>query len=625
VVKPRVVLPELQNKLLSIDAYRWFTTTLQTTHDCCLLRSSVPDKFAIGIDYLVKQGILILECNLEVEAVEAVETEEAEKKEMNQKSSSPVLFFARWHAAKVATARVLVCMERVQRAAPPPTFDEKRLEGGVALNEDEQQFLALVRANPIVVLEGAFGCGKTQFVALLDKLRIPSAKMQVLAFTGNAVENIASRITCARSTMHAFKQQQQHAERTVHVDLTAVDEASMVTELLFMETIAVLQTKRLVLVGDPAQIPAFGAYRGNLLSELLRAYPSQKLTRNYRQERDPSNLIVANAQRVRDGVTKLVLGHASFYMRPNYETCRKSIMLHAAATRFHEFQWVTALNEHSRELNLECVLLLRELDKTEWFAQAKADAEADMHDDTTDAPPPPPPPVNQLAQHLINWTAQRPDAILNTFWPGDRILCSEKVLRSQYDAIDERFNQMHYIRTGQLDLPIRTLCVNGTHDEIEWIRLLSNDKMDEEALAAAPCLPFVTRAQYRFATPFSQTFRLAPLAVNAAAAAPSTAKARPIPEWMQHRDDQLRMRQQQFTQDSLVILKLKSGRYIRLSDVFAHGYAETAGKTQGREYNHVRGENMCFALASLLSLAYFPPPPLPPRGASRALSMRFTH
>jgi hypothetical protein len=196
--------------------------------------------------------------------------------------------------------------------------------------------------------------------------------------------------------------------------------------------------------------------------------------------------------------------------------------------------------------------------------------------------PPPPPPVAQLAQHIINWRAQRPDAVLNTYWPGDRILFSEKVSRSSHDATDERFNQMHYVRTGQLGLTTRTLCANGSHDEIEWIRVLDGDRIDAEALADAPCLPFVTRAQHRFASALSQPFQ-----AQAQAAPVQVAAVRPIPEWMQRRDDLERIHTEQFTQDSLVILKLKSGRYIRLSDAFEHGYARTADRTQGLEFDEV--------------------------------------
>jgi len=560
-VRPREVVPELQNMLLSIEAYKWFTNTIQADQDCCIVRSSVPEKFAAGIVFLVKQGVLVQESEL-------VGT-----------GDKPVLFLAEWHAAKVATARVLACMERAHRVAPqrPLDLEVARLGEGIVLSDDQKQFVDLVRAHPIVCLEGEFGTGKSQCIALLDKLRIPATtNMQVLAFTGNAVENIAQRITCARSTMHAFKQQQRQ-ERIVRFDLTCVDETSMVTELLFMETLACLQTRRLVLVGDPGQIPAFGPYHGNLLRELLRVYPSHKLVHNYRQERDPANLIVANAQRVRALDTKLVLTSPSFYVRPKYDTCREAIMARAAATRFHEFQWVTALNEHSRELNLECVLRLREMDKTEWLAAAAAGPAAAVGQQL---------PADEVRLHTVPWSSQKPDVVLNTFWPGDRIIFTDKIVRSNYDAVDERLNQLHYARTSQLNAPVHILCRNGTHDEIEWIRTIHSEKDEQHAaLEQLPQMPFATRAQYRIATPASQPFQATPLPRQQQQQQQQPRP--PPPEWVQQRDEHANMLAQQHTQDSLIVLKLKSGRYVRLSDVFEHGYAETADKTQGREVDEV--------------------------------------
>jgi hypothetical protein len=148
-VRPREIVPDLQAMLLGIDAYKWFTKTLREDNECCLARTRVPEKMAEGIAYLVARGVLVQD------------TEDGEGGEAEGVSGPPMLFSATWYAAKVATARVLVCMERVQRMAPqPPCFDETRL--GRALSEDEARFLALVRDNPITCLEGAFGTGKVR-------------------------------------------------------------------------------------------------------------------------------------------------------------------------------------------------------------------------------------------------------------------------------------------------------------------------------------------------------------------------------------------------------------------------------------------------------------------------------
>lgn len=84
------------------------------------------------------------------------------------------------------------------------------------------------------------------------------------------------------------------------VDAVIVDETSMVDVSLLAALLAALRSDcRLVLVGDPDQLPSVGP--GNVLDHLLRsgAIPSVRLTEIFRQARESA--IVMNAHGVNRG------------------------------------------------------------------------------------------------------------------------------------------------------------------------------------------------------------------------------------------------------------------------------------------------------------------------------------
>jgi exodeoxyribonuclease V alpha subunit len=91
-----------------------------------------------------------------------------------------------------------------------------------------------------------------------------------------------------------------HAEQPLEADLVVVDEISMLDLVLAHHLLAAIRPPtRLVLVGDPDQLPSVGA--GNVLADLLRSrrIPTFRLTHIYRQA--GTSLIVENAHRILAG------------------------------------------------------------------------------------------------------------------------------------------------------------------------------------------------------------------------------------------------------------------------------------------------------------------------------------
>lgn len=151
---------------------------------------------------------------------------------------------------------------------------------------DPQQGLAIRIAleRDLLVLAGGPGTGKTSTVAHLLKAvaeQVEGAVIQLAAPTGKAAARLRSatggRWPCG--TLHQLLESRadggfrRHRQRPLSLDLLVVDEVSMV-DLTLMEALldALPERTRLVLVGDPAQLPpvAPGAPLRELLSGTSR-------------------------------------------------------------------------------------------------------------------------------------------------------------------------------------------------------------------------------------------------------------------------------------------------------------------------------------------------------------------
>ena len=129
--------------------------------------------------------------------------------------------------------------------------------------------------------------------------------------TGRAAKRLSECTGREASTIHRLLEAQYdqqtgdmcffHDENApLETDVMVVDETSMVDVLLMQSLMKALpQNCRLILVGDPDQLPSVGP--GNLFSDLIRseAVPTIRLTEVFRQAQE--SLIVMNAHAVNHG------------------------------------------------------------------------------------------------------------------------------------------------------------------------------------------------------------------------------------------------------------------------------------------------------------------------------------
>jgi exodeoxyribonuclease V alpha subunit len=191
------------------------------------------------------------------------------------------LLWRRWHERRRAVLDDL--LRRAQPIEPPPPEGEEPCPDPAAADPrlDAQQRLAVAAAlrHGLVLLEGGPGTGKTSTVAAMlaaERQRRPGARLQLAAPTGKAAARLRAatgdRWPC--STLHRLLESRggrfgRHRRRPLPLDLLVVDEVSMV-DLELMEALleALPLSCRLVLVGDPAQLPPVSP--GAVVPELRR-------------------------------------------------------------------------------------------------------------------------------------------------------------------------------------------------------------------------------------------------------------------------------------------------------------------------------------------------------------------
>lgn len=198
-------------------------------------------------------------------------------------------------------------------------------EQGIVYAPKQREAVELAARRQVMLLTGGPGMGKTTslrgVLALLEHMGLETA---LCAPTGRAAKRLGEACGVEASTIHRLLETQfdpvtgrlvfAHDEgEPLKADAVIVDETSMVDLVLMRALLAALRGDcRLILVGDPDQLPSVGA--GNVLSDLLRSeiIPTVRLTEIFRQAAESA--IVTNAHKVNQGnMPSLSSGQGDFF------------------------------------------------------------------------------------------------------------------------------------------------------------------------------------------------------------------------------------------------------------------------------------------------------------------------
>ena len=253
-----------------------------------------PERLSDGLDALTERGEVV---------EERVAGEDA-------------CYLAELQEAETYVADVLGEMSR-RELLPPDGLDDI-IEGiqhaqGIVYAPQQREAVALAARRQVMLLTGGPGTGKTTslrgVLALFDVLGLETA---LAAPTGRAAKRLGELCGVEGATIHRLLETQfdPHTGRLVFahdeqdplkVDAVIVDETSMVDVPLMRALLSALRLDcRLVLVGDPDQLPSVGP--GSLFADLIRSgvLPMVRLTEIFRQA--AQSAIVRNAHSVNRGI-----------------------------------------------------------------------------------------------------------------------------------------------------------------------------------------------------------------------------------------------------------------------------------------------------------------------------------
>ncbi len=219
------------------------------------------------------------------------------------------------HEAEVSVAARVAAMGAGDADAPEDV--ERIIDGteqaeGIVFAAQQREAIFAAASHRLVVLTGGPGTGKTTTVnGILSLFDHMGLKTELAAPTGRAAKRLSELTGRSAATIHRLLEAQFSQEtgemifvhdesEPLKLDALIVDECSMVDLPLMCSLLGALPDGcRLVLVGDPDQLPSVGP--GNVFSDIIRsgACPVVRLTEIFRQAQQ--SLIVMNAHAIDHG------------------------------------------------------------------------------------------------------------------------------------------------------------------------------------------------------------------------------------------------------------------------------------------------------------------------------------
>ena len=260
-----------------------------------------------------------------------------------------VIYLPELHEAETECTRML--LDFAGHSFPEPRGLDRQIqaiakESGIEYSGEQTQAIREAATSGLLLITGGPGTGKTTILrGILELLGQNQLRCLLAAPTGRAAKRLTEVTGEDASTIHRLLEAgidpatgkmffARDAENPLKCDAVIVDEMSMVDVSLLDSLLQAIPTgKRLILVGDPDQLPPVGP--GFPFGDMLRSgsLPTVRLTEIFRQAQ--KSLIVMNAHRVNQGEMPDLKCVSSdfFFMRRTSEEAVCALIRDLCATR----------------------------------------------------------------------------------------------------------------------------------------------------------------------------------------------------------------------------------------------------------------------------------------------------
>ena len=260
-----------------------------------------------------------------------------------------VIYLPELHEAETECTRML--LDFAGHSFPEPRGLDRQIqaiakESGIEYSGEQTQAIREAATSGLLLITGGPGTGKTTILrGILELLGQNQLRCLLAAPTGRAAKRLTEVTGEDASTIHRLLEAgidpatgkmffARDGENPLKCDAVIVDEMSMVDVSLLYSLLQAIPTgKRLILVGDPDQLPPVGP--GFPFGDMLRSgsLPTVRLTEIFRQAQ--KSLIVMNAHRVNQGEMPDLKCVSSdfFFMRRTSEEAVCALIRDLCATR----------------------------------------------------------------------------------------------------------------------------------------------------------------------------------------------------------------------------------------------------------------------------------------------------